>query len=56
MRKPANVMYCSGENSAADTLKLRFRLLDGDESKFYVVEGLIETARGRRASLSIAAI
>ena len=51
MRQPGKVLYISGEDGAADTLKPRFRKQGGDESLFYVADGLIEDrADGRRHS------
>jgi DNA repair protein RadA/Sms len=54
--KPRNVLYFSGEDGAADTLKPRFSKLGGDHTRFYVTDGLIEDGpdgqRGHRLRLT----
>jgi hypothetical protein len=51
MLEPGIVLYLSGEDGAADTLKPRFIKQGGDASRFYVVDGLIEEREdGQRRS------
>jgi putative DNA primase/helicase len=39
--KPANVLFMTGEDALGDTIKPRFAKVGGDDSKFFVIQGLI---------------
>jgi putative DNA primase/helicase len=51
--KPANVLFMTGEDALADTIRPRFRKVSGDPSKFFVIQGLIRQEEGKDLHTSI---
>jgi len=47
-RAPANVLYFTGEDDLADTLKPRFLHQHGDQGRFFAVQGMMSERSGKK--------
>src|SRR5207237_1262315 len=45
--KPANVIYLTGEDDLAATIRPRFDKADGDPERFFALNGIIDTFEGK---------
>jgi putative DNA primase/helicase len=52
-REPANVLFMTGEDALADTIRPRFRKVSGDPEKFFVIQGLVRQEEGKDLHTSI---
>jgi hypothetical protein len=46
-REPSNVIYMTGEDDLAATIRPRFDKLGGDPNRFFAIEGIVDTLEGK---------
>jgi putative DNA primase/helicase len=45
--RPANVLFMTGEDALADTIRPRFRKIGGNAQSFFVIQGLVQQEEGK---------